>query len=133
MSTMPNLPTILSLAALFASPLSGVVVAWIASRRSKKQTDVTVAVDEKGLVIQEQEANTRIFSAITEGFVERLRDINEAYDKLETRYNALEKRYTNLEARFEATENVKNQMINHIVALEALVPIPPGAPKRPWI
>jgi len=100
-------------------PLTGVVVAIIADRRSKNTTTQTVAVSE-------QEADTHQFAALTEGFVEQLRILKE--DVAEQR--GLVKSLTE---RVETLESQKLEMLAHILALEVLVPNPPGPPKRPWL
>lgn len=111
-------PLFLSVSALVIGPLSGVGVAMVGARASRKNTSETVAPAE-------HDANTREFTELRAAYAEALRQSNEQYDRLESRFN-------DLETKFAAQRSTQEQMVQHIVALERLIPNPPGPPARPY-
>lgn len=127
-----SLSIVLSIAAVVLAPLAGLAVAIITDHRSKQQTKLSYTAEEKNIDIREQEAETHYFAAITEGFVEQLRLVNNQYDRLSARYTDLEAKHTALEARFTEIDKQRAELLKHVEALEALVPTPPGPPPRPW-
>ena len=108
---------ILSVAALIVGPLSGVVVAALGARASRGNTAETVAPAE-------HDATTREFTELRASYAEALRQSNELYDRLEKRFEVLDE-------KFNKQAEKQERMVQHIVALERLVPNPPGPPARP--
>lgn len=122
-------------------PISGIFVAWIANRRSRNETPAqthTIANTK----VTETDAHTRELTGIVDGFslanraAERMTeralraasDCDEKYQRLEERFEASEQRYEKDE---RARRAERQEMIDHIRALEDLIPTPPGPPERP--
>ena len=138
---MPNQPDyttviqfLLAIAAI-GGPLSGIAVAIIANRRSKKRDTGEVSV-------LQQEADTHGFAAVTaamkeafdsqmEAFDLRLKDQGETIKEQATDIRVLKQRVGTLEEINADLEDTVDKQDQHITALERLIPSPPGPPPRP--
>jgi hypothetical protein len=69
-----------------------------------------------------------VYSAAEEMVAKRVRqDLSGAFERIDT----LEDKVGVLEERHRTDSRQKAEMVRHIIALEALIPTPPGPPARP--
>lgn len=94
-----------------------IVVAVIQSVRSKQNTDSTVSISK-------QEANTHEFGALTEGFVAQ-------FELMKITQSNQTEEIKELTGRVKSMEDERIDILEHLSAVEALVPVPPGPPIRP--
>lgn len=126
-ATPPNSITtpIWVLVASIAIPFLGTIAtAWVTNRSNAKQSRVS-----------EREANTHEMDMILDGFKEGMSELRtelaEQKKRSEGQIEKLEKRVARLETENGALINQNTEQHNHIVALESLIPNPPGVPLRP--
>jgi hypothetical protein len=105
-------------------PASGIVIALIVNHRNKQTTVATVGVSEK-------EAHTHEIAMIIDGFTESLAAVRSELKATTEKNVVIEKKYDALAERFDRAEHREQLMRRHIVALEELIPNPPGPPARP--
>jgi septal ring factor EnvC (AmiA/AmiB activator) len=131
-----------SLAGGIGGPVSGIVIALIVWARSRRDTDATTAVAEKGVRVDERQAHTAEVAMIIDGFTESLAavrselkdartELSDARDELKdaaAKYDGLRQEHDALK---EQVDMERAAMITHIEALENLIPNPPGPPERP--
>jgi hypothetical protein len=113
------------LVASIAIPFLGTLAtAWVTNRSNAKQSRVS-----------EREANTHEMDMILDGFKEGMSELRtelqEQKKRSEGQIEKLEARVARLESENSALINQNTEQHNHIVALEALIPNPPGVPLRP--
>lgn len=111
------------------SPIVGFlmfIVGVYQARKGHKTEEAEATNDEKKLSIHQQDANTHSFAALIDGYSDQIKIFQAQYDALEKRHNELSEKYDELNDKYE-------QALQHIQALEALIPNPPGAPLRPWV
>ena len=114
----------LALLALFLGPLVAVFSSLIAAKVSRKN-----AVE--GVHLTRRQADTNEFSAMTEGFTESFRQMHLQIQELKNRLDALEKEKDELVAKLHESTIERSELLEHLRAVEALVPNPPGPPMRP--
>jgi predicted nucleic acid-binding Zn-ribbon protein len=104
-----------------------------------------VKVSEKQVTVSEKQAHTAEIAMIIDGFTESLAAVQSQLDRAEKAYLTLDAKHEELKqkheglvkdhetlaSRIDLSERDRAQMIAHIVALEALIPNPPGPPERP--
>lgn len=98
-------------------------------------------VAHKQVSVSETEAQTHQFQAIIDGFTQSLAVVsNRATTAEESARHATEEakranaRADELEQRLDESEARELQMLDHLKAVEDLVPNPPGPPARPaWL
>ena len=115
---------ILALAALFLGPLVAIISSIMVSRVSRKNST-------EGATISRREADTNEFSAMTDGFTESFRQMHLQIQELRMRVDDLEKEKNILAAKLHESTIERAELLNHLRAVEALVPDPPGVPVRP--
>jgi len=95
--------------------------------------------------VQRQDADTRQFQALLEGYSNQVRDLlldnqnlritlqeqNKRIAGQDRVIASLEERVTAAEAELQQATSERQQYLDHITHLEALIP-PPGPPPRPW-
>lgn len=115
--------------------LLGVIAKGIYDTAAAKMSS---KVQSKQVQVSEKEAETHQWQAIVDGFTASLAAVNvraegaerEARDaKAEAAVSS--GKINLLDQRVNALEGERREMLNHIIALEHLVPYPPGPPKRP--
>jgi hypothetical protein len=125
----------MQLLTIIAVPLSGVIIAFIANKRSNRETDDTVSKPEQAKVMTEGQAQTAELSLIFEGFTASHRALTEDFARVRQESKDCRETTEELKARFKLAERARlaerRIMINHIEMLEALIPVPPGPPTRP--
>lgn len=115
--------------------LLGVIVKgiydWVVARMNNR-------VQNKQVQVSEKEAETHQWQAIVDGFTASLAAVNVRAENAEREAkDAKAEAATStgkialLDSRVGVLETEKREMLNHIIALEHLVPYPPGPPKRP--
>lgn len=114
----------LALLALFLGPLVAVFSSLIAAKVSRKN-----AVE--GVQLTRRQADTNEFSAMTEGFTESFRQMHLQIQELKNRLDTLEKEKDELVAKLHESTIERSELLEHLRAVEALVPNPPGPPTRP--
>ena len=114
----------LALLALFLGPLVAVFSSLIAAKVSRKN-----AVE--GVQLTRRQADTNEFSAMTEGFTESFRQMHLQIQELKNRLDTLEKEKDELVAKLHESTIERSELLEHLRAVEALVPNPPGPPMRP--
>lgn len=114
----------LALIALFLGPLVAVVSSLIAANVAKKN-------GTEGARISRRQADTNEFSAMTEGFTESFRQMHLQIQELKGRVDALEIEKDELAAKLHESTIERAELLEHLRAVEALVPNPPGPPERP--
>ena len=133
---------ILTLVVAVGTPLSGIVVALVANTRSRRHVTREQVLATAGVKIDEKDAHTREIAVILDGYTAvnqaQLRALERAEasaDNCNKRYDTLETKYDLLVQRFEVAEEQNEErvrvLVQHVVALEAMVPTPPGPPERP--
>lgn len=95
-------------------------------------------VQDKQVLVSEKEAETHQWQAIVDGFTASLAAVNTRAESAEreakdakTESAASTIKISAMETRVNALEHERLEMLNHIIALEHLVPYPPGPPARP--
>lgn len=125
---------------VMAAPISGIIVAFIANRRSKAPEQVTQPMTRadgsaRGDTVSEHQAHVAEISVIIDGFTASHRALTEDFERVRRESSECRDRTDALEARFRASERARiierQMMVDHIEILEALIPVPPGAPARP--
>lgn len=109
LSYLDNIPGALLLAVI-ASPLVAIIIGvvnWLTTRSGQKLNNR----------VEKHEAKTHEFSAIVEGFETLLTQQKDELVKLRDRVDRL--------------EGYQKSLIDHVVILESMIPIPPGPPPRP--
>lgn len=114
-------------------PLSGILVAVITYKRSKRAQLADAAVTDKSLDVKEREADTNYWSALVRGLTDQVMVVNDLYKESEKRHERSEAKYETLEKRLNDEVSLKQEMMAHIMQLEDLIPNPPGPPRRPWL
>lgn len=114
----------LALIALFLGPTVAIVSSLIAARVSKKN-------GVEGANLGKREAQTHEFSALTEGFTESFRQMHLQIEELRGRIDTLEHEKDKLAAELHESTLERAELLQHLLAVEALVPNPPGPPTRP--
>jgi outer membrane murein-binding lipoprotein Lpp len=136
---------LIALVAGIGGPASGIAVAVIADRRSKREHPTAVDVSQKTVKVSEREAATHEIAVIIDGFNTSMTNLradvtaareDSATARAEAReareeHGLLKEKHEALTDRVETSERERAEMIRHIVALENLIPNPPGPPPRP--
>ena len=118
----------LALIALFLGPTVAIASSLIAAKVAKRNS-------VEGANLGRREADTNEFSAMTEGFTESFRQMHLQIQELRGRVDTLEVEKDALAARLHESTIERAELLEHLRAVEALVPNPPGAPERPakWL
>lgn len=118
----------LALIALFLGPTVAIASSLIAARVSKRNT-------VEGTNLGKREAQTHEFSALTEGFTESFRQMQLQIQELRGRVDTIEEERDTLAEKLHESTLERAELLQHLLAVEALVPDPPGAPVRParWL
>ena len=114
----------LALLALFLGPLVAIVSSLIAARVTRRNS-------VEGANISRRQADTNEFSAMTEGFTESFRQMHLQIQELKGRVDALEIEKDALAAKLHESTIERAELLEHLRAVESLVPNPPGPPERP--
>ena len=114
----------LAILALFLGPTVAIVSSLIAAKVSRKN-------GVEGVKLSRREADTNEFSAMTDGFTESFRQMHLQIQELKGRVDALEREKDALAAKLHESTIERAELLQHLLAVEALVPDPPGAPARP--
>ena len=114
----------LALAALFLGPLVAIVSSIIAAKVSRKN-------GVEGANLGRREADTNEFSAMTEGFTESFRQMHLQIQDLKGRVGNLEVEKAAMAEKLHESTIERSELLEHLRAVEALVPNPPGPPERP--
>lgn len=120
-----NTSLVLAVIALIATPLSGVLVGLISSRASRKNTTTTAAVSQ-------QEADTHEFAELTNAYDKLLARSEAQYARLDLQYQELAGQHISVMEELRLLKDQYGAVIRHVIALEALIPNPPGPPARPF-
>lgn len=152
LSILPTNPgELIGLVGAVSLPLSGVIVAIIAKIRSDKPADppakpvahdtmsaAEISVRKTLAATSEKEAHNAEISIIIEGFTAsmealRLTVADARLESSEAKMEATSARadVTKLRQTMDAMAEQREELIDHIQALEALIPSPPGPPPRP--
>lgn len=119
---------------LFAAPvliLIGVIVKGIWDFVGQR---MATRVSNKQVTVSETEAQTHQFQAIIDGFTQSLAAVNQRATTAEDQSARANNRADSLENRVDQLEDERVLIIDHLNAVEALVPHPPGPPPRPpWL
>lgn len=137
-----NTAQILTLIAAIGGPISGILIAILSNSRSKKQVGEEQTVARAAVRVDEKDAHTREIAVILDGYTAVNTALNKSLERAETGLTDCSEKYDALERRFEESEQrarereryeaaLRLDLIEHIQALEALVPSPPGPPERP--
>lgn len=111
---------------------------------NRHQND-SVGVELKKVAVSERDAQTHEMTAIFEGFTLSLAAVSQRAQNAETSAAAAHDRATKAEEKAEASEKRADEqdkridqvqrersiLVDHIIALEKMVPNPPGPPTRP--
>lgn len=119
------------LSLLLSAPLFvllGTIIKIIYDRFKDKRHE---GVQTKQVQVSETEAETHAFQAIIEAMQINMNALTARTSNAERRADAIESKADAALKRVGMLENEKHEMVEHIVALEHLVPNPPGPPKRP--
>lgn len=123
------------LLAAVGGPISGIIIAWMGARRSKRQVAAENQTATRTVAVTERDAHTREISAIIDGYTAVNKATTEALTRAENASSTCAEKYDALEARFEEAERQRRierrETIEHWEALERLIPTPPGPPERP--
>ena len=110
--------------ALFFGPLVAIISSIIAAKVARKNS-------VEGSNISRRQADTNEFSAMTEGFTESFRQMHLQIQELKGRVDLLEREKDELAAKLHDSTIERSELLEHLRAVEALVPNPPGPPMRP--
>ncbi len=143
---------ILDWAGIIMAPLAVVVALYVNDRRAKKSSEQSATVAGKTLEISEDEMETTRFQALTEGFnlsFNQLRtDLSRQTEKTDEAVHELGRQKTLTQAVTDElvlqkaeTRRIadtvsgliedRGRLIEHLNAVERLIPDPPGPPPRP--
>jgi hypothetical protein len=119
------------LSLLLSAPLLvllGTIIKIVYDRIKNKEE---LGTKKKAVEVSETEAETHAFQAIIEAMQMNMNALTNRTAIAERRADAIEKKADAALERVSTLENEKHEMVDHIVALEHLVPNPPGPPARP--
>lgn len=133
--------TTVGLIGAIGGPLSGITIAVIADRRSKKSGEANSDVALRAVEVDEKDAHTREIAVMIEGFTASLSnlrtDLEATRERLATAEDELGQtrgEVGELRKRIEKGDRERDELVAHIIELEKMVPYPPGPPTRPiWI
>lgn len=135
-----TIPNIIAICTVFAAPISGVIAAWIANKRSNRQTPPpTEPSAESVRRFPETAAHNAELSLIFDGFRASQESLLSEFERVRDAANGCNDRVQEMEEQLKAYHRERSkergEMISHIVVLESLIPQPPGAPPRPasWV
>lgn len=118
-----------------AGPASGLAIAWISNRRSKRQVVLETTNAARNVRVSEKDAHTREIAMILDGYTKVNVAQVAAIARAEASASGCNEKYEALERRFDESERRTserlNVLIDHIEVLEKMVPTPPGPPARP--
>ena len=114
----------IAIVALFFGPIVAIVTSIIAAKVARKN-------GVEGTNISRRQADTNEFSAMTEGFTESFRQMHLQIQELKGRVGALELEKDSLAEKLHDSTIERAELLAHLLAVEALVPTPPGPPTRP--
>lgn len=134
MTPLDFLPYIVGL----GGPISAIIIAYIVDRRTHKTNQSSSRNSERAVEIDEKEAHTHEVSMIIEGFTQSLEslrtDLTRTQNDLKTargEIDALRTEQAEANRKIAISNRIRAEMMLHIMALEAMVPNPPGPPTRP--
>lgn len=134
--------------ALILGPVSGIVVAVVVDRRSKRGQEQNTDVALRTVRVDEREAHNHEVAIIIDGFTASLSNMRADLDRAVSESRGLKDELRGQSAEIlelrekidkaEALAAVQaghiSELVSHITDLEALVPNPPGPPTRPqWV
>lgn len=141
---MDILPIIGVLAAILA-PIGAIVGSILTYRTMRKRDDAAAGTADRQVDVSEKDAHTRELEMLFSAFgasqkslsdelarvVENQKVQNAKHTELDRKHETLKKEYEEFR---EQHYREREEMIDHIVDLERLVPNPPGPPTRPsWM
>lgn len=107
------------------SALAGLILTFITNRRAQRTS-------EKKLTLEEQAAEDQSDDRIAERRLIELERLYKRVEALETADRNKTTRIEVLEKELGAEKARQEAMFRHIIALEILIPNPPGPPPRPF-
>lgn len=140
-----DLLPIFGVAAAILTPLGSILASILTVRAMRKRDDAAAGTADRQVDVSEKDAHTKelemlfsAFGASQESLSNELARVVKTQEALNEKHAALEKKHEALKEEHEQFREQhyreREEMIDHIVDLERLVPNPPGPPSRPsWM
>jgi len=105
-----------------------IVVAIIQSIRAKRSNTDVVDVSKR-------EATVHEFDVMRQGFLDSIAELRKAREEDKEEFNTklaeMEQRLNAQGEQISTMQDERGEMLDHMSSLEGMIPVPPGAPKRP--
>lgn len=139
---------ILKTTAAFLTPVLAFVTAFLGVNAMRNRDKHAAGNADRQVNISEKDSHTKEVEMIFSGFSSTLKaqgeqlarltqeqkESGQKYDELSDKYDDLSKKYEILSEENRVFRVQRDEMLEHILDLERLVPNPPGPPLRPtWM